>query len=79
VRLLGYELPWNSSGFEGSFFVKLEERHLEKKQKAIETYRSQKNRPYTGSAAMNAVATVRGLQAGCELAEAFQPVRWIVE
>lgn len=75
--LLGYELPWNHLESSTSLYVKLSQRHVDAKLAAIRAYRSQAHRPYTNDT-MASLAKVRGLQAGCELAEAFQTIRMIV-
>lgn len=76
--ILGYELPWNCTRFETSYFVKLDFRHIELKTKAIECYRSQLDRAYCTAEFIQSLAKVRGLQAGTDLAEAFEVIRVVV-
>lgn len=77
TTLLGYQLPWNSTQFSGSAYFALEKNHIARKIAAIEQYDSQRHRPYMQSDAIEALARVRGLQAGCEFAETFEVIRWI--
>ena len=78
ASLLGYELPWNTIESSTSMYVSLSPDQMDRKIRAIREYRSQACRSYTGDA-MSSLAKVRGLQAGCKNAEAFQVVRWIVK
>jgi LmbE family N-acetylglucosaminyl deacetylase len=73
--VLGYELPQNLISFENSGFVRLEERHLVAKVRALAEYRSQGFRPYSSEEFMRSLAMVRGVQAGSTWAEAFEAVR----
>lgn len=78
VSLLGYEMPQNNMTFPLSFFVELEGYHIEKKEIAISKYLSQKDRPYVRGEFARHLATVRGVQAGVNFAEAFEVIRWIL-
>lgn len=71
-NLLGYELPWNNLQFHPTYFEKLEESHLKKKQKALQEYGSQSHRRYMQEGFMEALAVVRGVQCGAAYAEAFE-------
>ena len=71
TTLLGYQLPWNSTGFTGRAFFALEESHIASKISALEQYDSQRHRAYMQADAIEALARLRGLQAGCGLAESF--------
>lgn len=77
ATVLGYQLPWNSTNFVGRAFISLEQSHLASKIAAIEQYESQNTRPYMSGDLIEALARTRGLQAGCELAESFEVLRWI--
>jgi LmbE family N-acetylglucosaminyl deacetylase len=77
TTMLGYEVPWNNLVFETTAFVRLEDRHVERKLSALECYRSQANRPYANAESIRAQLRLRGLQAGCRWAETFQVIRWI--
>jgi LmbE family N-acetylglucosaminyl deacetylase len=75
--LIGYEMPQNNLSFQTNLFVKLGREDLETKIKALECYRSQANRPYISKDFLEGLARVRGMQAGCEFAEAYEVMRWI--
>ena len=78
ATILGYELPQNEIAFENRAYVALTETHLETKVHALAAYRSQGFRPYASAEVIRALATVRGMQGGTQLAEAFEVVRWVV-
>lgn len=75
--LLGYELPQNLISFSHSAFVQLSTQHLESKVRAMSAYESQAFRSYSREEFIRSLAVVRGVQAGCEFAEAFEAVRVI--
>jgi LmbE family N-acetylglucosaminyl deacetylase len=74
-NVLGYELPWNNFRFAPTYFERLEKNHLAAKQNALQEYKSQAHRPYMQSSFMVSLATVRGVQCGAALAEAFEVYR----
>ena len=76
VKLLGYELPWNSQGFAGNCFFNITKDDLEAKIKALAHYKTQKQRNYFNNGFIDSLATVRGVQAGYEFAECFEVIRW---
>lgn len=76
--ILGYELIWNNLSFDTTSFVKLEERHINNKCNALQEYKSQGHRPYMSKDFIYALAKTRGVQIGCEYAEAFEVVRMII-
>ncbi|RLG38202.1 MAG: PIG-L family deacetylase [Candidatus Alkanophagales archaeon] len=76
--VLGYEQPWNNITFDTTAFVRLEERHIEKKIEALSCYESQKARPYFNSSFIKSLARMRGVQIDVEYAEAFEVIRWII-
>ena len=78
ATVLGYELPQNEIAFPNRAFVALGEAHLEAKIHAMAAYASQGFRPYASPEVIRALATVRGMQTGGGLAEAFEVVRWVV-
>ena len=78
VSILGYELPWNNIVFETRSFVKIEERHLEKKFEALQCYKSQIHRSYLDKNFIRGLATTRGVQFENEFAEAFEVLRIIL-
>lgn len=76
--ILGYEMPWNNISFTHSSFVKLEDRHLEKKLKSVQCYRSQTGRNYSDPEFIRGQARTRGVQCGMQYAEAFEVKRWLI-
>lgn len=77
TTLLNYEVPWNNFTFENQAYYKLEERHVQIKRKAIDCYKTQKNRPYASEDFTFGQMRVHGVQIGCEYAEVFEVVRSI--
>jgi LmbE family N-acetylglucosaminyl deacetylase len=78
ITCLGYELPWNNLTFTTQCFVKLEERHIQKKIEAISYYESQRNREYVSPEFIKSLARTRGVQIGVKYAEVFEIVRWVL-
>ena len=76
--LLGYELPWNNTSFLSNYFIPLSENNLKSKQRALNSYTSQSHRNYFSDEFIKSLATVRGVQAGCIYAEAFEVLKLIV-
>lgn len=77
TSVLGYELPWsNGRGFCGTFYVPLQEKHVETKLQAIAAYESQNYRHYGGDYVRH-LARVRGGQIKREYAECYEVVRWV--
>lgn len=74
VTMLGYELPWNNFHFENRVFVRVDERHLDTKLRALQAYKSQieKNRGYFDAEFIKGLARVRGIQQGVLYSEAFE-------
>ncbi len=75
--ILGYELPWNNLHSNQRHFIKLEEKNLMSKVKAIQEYESQKGRNYANEGFIKGLAKTRGIQIGVNYAEAFEVIRWI--
>jgi len=75
TTLLGYELIWNNLTFDTQCFVKLEQRHIDAKIEALKEYKSQGVRNYLSPDFISSLARARGVQVGCEYAEAFEVVR----
>lgn len=71
-NLLGYELPWNNTRFNPTYFERINEDLLQKKIAALNQYTSQAGKKYMNPAFIRSLAVVRGLQANTELAEAFE-------
>lgn len=78
ISILGYELPWNNIIFETRSFVKLEERHLDKKVEALTCYETQKHRAYLDEDFLRSLARTRGTQFESKYAEAFEVLRYII-
>lgn len=78
VSILGYEFVWNNFSFDSGAFSVVEERHLNKKIKSIDLYKSQYKRLYAKEELIKAGANYRGLQISQEYAEAFEIIRWII-
>ncbi len=76
--ILGYELIWNNLSFNTTCFVRLEERHVRRKADALMEYRSQAGKAYMSERFVYSLAHARGVQIGCEFAECFEVIRYIV-
>lgn len=76
--ILGYELPWNSFDFKMDLFIELSKESVEKKVKAINAYKTQKNRIFFSNDIVGDLAKVRGKQIGREYAECFEVIRMIL-
>ena len=75
TTLLGYELIWNNLTFNTQCFVKLNKTNISTKIEALKEYHSQGKRDYLSEDFIYSLARTRGVQAGCEYAEAFEVVR----
>lgn len=75
--ILGYEAPWNNVQFKTDMFVALDERHIQKKIKAIQCYFTQCRKHYFSPEYIRSLATVRGVQIAKPYAESFEVIRWI--
>jgi N-acetylglucosamine malate deacetylase 1 len=75
--ILGYELIWNNLTFSTSCFVKLTEQQLHRKCEALKEYSSQQHRDYISEEFIRSLARTRGVQIGCQYAEAFEIIRLI--
>lgn len=75
TTIMGYELMWNTNTFNTACFVALEEKHVDVKIAAINTYESQGHRPYSDVEFLKGQAKVRGVQSGKKYAEAFEIIR----
>lgn len=76
--ILNYELPWNNFSFNSTCFVSLEDRHLDKKTKALSLYKSQAHRNYCSDEFIRSLARVRGVQIEKKYAETFEVTRLIL-
>lgn len=77
TTLLGYEMPWNNVSFNTRSFIKLTEKDIQKKVKALKEYKSQTSRTYLTETFIRSLAVTRGVQIGTEYAEAFEVIRWV--
>jgi LmbE family N-acetylglucosaminyl deacetylase len=75
--ILGYELPWNHSQFNSTFFITLEPEYIKKKIEALKAYQSQSQRNYMQEDFTSSLARVRGVQSNTDLAEAFEVYKMI--
>jgi len=78
TTILGYELIWNNLSFDTTSFVKLNEKNIQDKFLALSQYKSQGCRNYLSKEFIKALAIARGVQIGCDYAEAFEVVRLIM-
>ena len=78
TSILGYELPWDNVTFNTRSFIKLEDRHVNKKIEALGAYESQKARTYLNANFIRSLATTRGVQINTNYAEAFEVIRWVM-
>ncbi len=79
ISILGYEMPWNNIVFETRSFVKLEQRHVDKKIEALNCYKTQQHRSYLKGGFIQGLAKTRGTQFENEFAEAFEVVRLVLD
>lgn len=75
--ILGYELPWNCTKFSTDVFVRLEKKHLNKKIKMLDFYKSQNHRPFMCKEYVFDIARTRGLQIQEKYAECFELIRMV--
>jgi LmbE family N-acetylglucosaminyl deacetylase len=75
--VLGYELPWNHSQFNSTFFINLTADEIAKKTLALKSYKSQSHRNYMQDDFILSLAKVRGVQSNTDYAEAFEVYKLI--
>lgn len=78
TTVLGYELIWNNLTFNTTSFIKLQNHHIKQKALALKEYKSQDGRNYMSDEFIFSLAKTRGVQIGCEYAEAFEVLRLII-
>jgi len=78
TNILGYELPWNSIEFSMDVFVSVSRKDVDAKIAAVNAYRTQKHRMFFSNDIVGDLARVRGKQVGCDFAECFELVRFIL-
>jgi LmbE family N-acetylglucosaminyl deacetylase len=75
VTMLGYELIWNNLTFNAECFIQVSADDMNKKFQALQEYKSQRLRNYLSKDFVFSLARARGVQVGCEYAEAFEVIR----
>lgn len=75
--IFGYEFPRNNINFCATAFIKLEEKHVNKKVAAIKEYKTQADKFYSSEDYLRSLARVRGVQLDTKYAEAFEAIRII--
>ena len=78
TTVLAYEIPWNNLNFNHQAYVRLDERHVQKKIEALACYKSQQHRNYVREDYIRNVAFTRAIDVGCDYAEVFEVYRWII-
>lgn len=78
TSILGYELIWNNLSFDTTCFVKLDEKHIDAKYRALQCYESQAGRDYMSHDFIFSLAKTRGVQIGADYAESFEVIRWVI-
>ena len=78
ATVLGYEFPWNVMSSRLDVLVRLEEEHIDRKRRAWACYQTQQSRNYHGPEMIDALARVRGVQANCRFAEAYEALRVVI-
>lgn len=76
--ILGFEHPWNNLTFTTDIFIRLEERHIETKIRAMNSYISQKSHPYFDEKYVRSLAYIRGVQSSFPFAEAYELLRLLI-
>jgi LmbE family N-acetylglucosaminyl deacetylase len=77
--ILGYELPWNNLSFPTQCFSPLTDKLMDKKLRAVFTYKSQvEHYNYFSDEFITSLGRTRGVQIGCKYAETFEVVRWVI-
>lgn len=75
ASIWGYEHPWNNLSFTTDIFVKLEEKHINSKIRALRCYKTQLDKSYFDERYIWSLAYTRGTQVDWTYAEAFELVR----
>lgn len=74
----GYEMPWNMFRQDYDCLVPITSAQLDRKIASLAVYKSQAGSPYVDPDFIRSLARVRGVQAGCTYAEAYQNIRIIL-
>jgi LmbE family N-acetylglucosaminyl deacetylase len=73
--ILGFELCWNNIDSDNNCFVELSHENVSKKIEAGMCYQSQSSRPYFNEEFIRGWSKMRGIQNGCDYAEAFEVIK----
>jgi len=76
--IFGYESPWNNIDFKTHMFISLSKDNIEAKLNVLRAYESQQHRIYMDEEFVYGLGKMRGIQAGCNYAEAFEVIRCVV-
>jgi len=79
TSVLGYLLPWNTSGFSDDCYIAFGESELERKVEAIGKYESQRHRSYSDPDYIRSLARVHGVTVGRPYAEVFKVARLVLD
>jgi LmbE family N-acetylglucosaminyl deacetylase len=79
TTVLGYLLPWNTSGFSDDCYIAFGEQELEQKVEAVGKYASQRHRSYTDPDYIRSLARVHGVTIGRPYAEVFKVSRLVID
>ena len=64
--------------FSTDFFVKVEQRHIDKKIEMLDCYKSQAHRAFISKQYVGDIARTRGLQVQHKYAECFELIRGVI-
>lgn len=78
ATILGYEFPWNQKYSRVDVLVRLKEAHITKKMRAWSSYKTQASRLYFDPVVLISLARIRGIQANCEFAEAYEVTKIVL-
>jgi LmbE family N-acetylglucosaminyl deacetylase len=77
TTVLGYELPWNNTRFQPTYFEQIAVEGIDLKCKALAEYRSQQHQYYMNPDFIRSLSVVRGIQCKAAFAEAFEVYKMI--
>jgi LmbE family N-acetylglucosaminyl deacetylase len=77
-NVFGYELIWNNLNFNTCGFIRLDKKHIQRKVEALKEYKSQSHRSYMSEDFIFSLAKTRGVQIGCDYAEAYEIIRLVI-
>lgn len=73
--ILGFEMCWNNIDTSTECFVELSQENVNKKIEAMKCYKSQSHRNYFDEEFIRGWMKMRGVQNGCQYAEAFEVIK----